>query len=190
MFPLAKPNDIDIIETPVSRARVFDGIIVHIDHAQYRLPNGAVKPREIAVHPGASAVVALDEDGNVTLVSQFRAALDRVMLEIPAGKLDAPGEDRLRAAQRELEEETGLRAARWTHLTDLATTPGFCDEVISLYLAEGLAQGETHPDDDEFLNIVQMPLTEACARVLAGEIQDSKTICGLMLAQRVLEARQ
>ena len=180
----------DIIETPVSRERIFDGIIIHVDHAMYRLPNGAVKPREIAVHPGASAVVVLDAARNVTLVRQFRAPLDRVTLEIPAGKLDAPDEDHLFAARRELSEETGLTAARWTHLTDMATTPGFCSEVISIYLAEELSQGEDHPDEDEFLNVIRMPLNEACAKVMAGEIGDSKTVCGLLMAQNVLAARK
>ena len=125
----------------------------------------------------------------VTLVRQFRAALDRVTLEIPAGKLDAPVEDRLDAARRELSEETGLKAAKWTHLTDMASTPGFCSEVISIYLAEELSQGETHPDDDEFLNVIRMPLEEACKRVMDGEIGDSKTICGLLMARSVLAAR-
>lgn len=182
-------RNMDIIETPVSRERVFDGLIIHVDRAMYRLPNGAVKPREIAVHPGASAVVAVDGEGMVTLVRQFRAALDRVTLEIPAGKLDAPVEDRLDAARRELSEETGLKAAKWTHLTDMASTPGFCSEVISIYLAEELSQGETHPDDDEFLNVIRMPLEEACKRVMDGEIGDSKTICGLLMARSVLAAR-
>ena len=182
-------RNMDIIETPVSRERVFDSLIIHVDRAMYRLPNGAVKPREIAVHPGASAVVAVDGEGMVTLVRQFRAALDRVTLEIPAGKLDAPVEDRLDAARRELSEETGLKAAKWTHLTDMASTPGFCSEVISIYLAEELSQGETHPDDDEFLNVIRMPLEEACKRVMDGEIGDSKTICGLLMARSVLAAR-
>ena len=182
-------RNMDIIETPVSRERVFDGLIIHVDRAMYRLPNGAVKPREIAVHPGASAVVAVDGEGMVTLVRQFRAALDRVTLEIPAGKLDAPVEDHLDAARRELSEETGLKAAKWTHLTDMASTPGFCSEVISIYLAEELSQGETHPDDDEFLNVIRMPLEEACKRVMDGEIGDSKTICGLLMARSVLAAR-
>ena len=175
-----------IIETPVSRERVFDGIIIHVDHAQYRLPNGEIKPREIAAHPGASAIVALDGEGFVTLVRQFRAPLDRVTLELPAGKLDSPDEDRLLAARRELSEETGLEAARWDHLIDLATTPGFCSEVISIYLARDLTRGESHPDDDEFLNVTRMPLDEAFEAVMRGEIQDSKTVCGLTLAREAL----
>ena len=182
-------KNLDIVETPVSRERIFDGVIIHVDHAQYRLPNGKPALREIAVHPGASAVVVVDAAGMVTLVRQFRAPLNRVTLEIPAGKLDGPDEDRLDAARRELSEETGLLAARWTHLTDMATTPGFCSEVISIYLAEDLSQGETHPDEDEFLNIVRLPLAEACERVMKGEIQDSKTVCGLLMAEKTLAAR-
>jgi ADP-ribose pyrophosphatase len=128
----------------------------------------------------------LDENGCVTLVRQFRAPLDRVMLEIPAGKLDSREEDRLLAAKRELEEETGLSAAKWTHLNDIATTPGFCDEVISLYLAEDLSQGETHPDEDEFLNIVRMPIDEACGMVMRGEIRDAKTQIAISMAKHII----
>ena len=183
-------READIIETPVDRSRVFDGLIIHVDHAHSKLPNGRIAPREIAVHVGASAIVPIDENGCVTLVRQFRAPLGRVLLEIPAGKLDSREEDRLLAAKRELEEETGLSAAKWTHLNDIATTPGFCDEVISLYLAEELSQGETHPDEDEFLNIVRMPLEEACGMVMRGEIGDSKTVIALLMAKEILSARR
>ena len=179
-------REAEIVETPVSRRRVFDGLIIHVDHAEYRLPNEKIAPREIATHVGASAVVAVDEEGKVALVRQFRAPLGRVTLEIPAGKLDAPGEDRLLAAKRELEEETGLTAGRWTHMIDLATTPGFCDEVISIYLAEDLAHGQMHPDEDEFLGMVRMSLAEACDLAMRGEVQDGKTVCALLMAREIL----
>ena len=167
-------------------AGVFDGLILHIDHVTNELPNGRTAPREIARHVGASAVVPVDEAGNVWLVKQFRAPVDRVLLEVPAGKLDFKGEDRLLAAKRELEEETGLTARSWTHLTDIVTTPGFSDELISLYLARDLVAGQSHPDDDEFLNLVKVPLAELVAMIARGEVTDAKTICAVLLADRAV----
>lgn len=178
----------DILEKLFDRRRVFDGAIIHVDHMTALLPNGKTALREVAVHMGASAVVPVDEEGSVYLVRQFRAPLEKVTLEIPAGKLDHPGENRLEAAQRELREETGFSADSWKKLTDLATTPGFCSEVISIYLAQNLHSGKTDFDEDEFLNLVKMPLSQAVDQVMAGEICDSKTICGLLMAQRLIQA--
>lgn len=178
----------DILEKLSDRRRVFDGAIIHVDHMTALLPNGKTALREVAVHMGASAVVPVDEEGSVYLVRQFRAPLEKVTLEIPAGKLDHPGENRLEAAQRELREETGFSADSWKKLTDLATTPGFCSEVISIYLAQNLHSGKTDFDEDEFLNLVKMPLSQAVDQVMAGEICDSKTICGLLMAQRLIQA--
>ena len=178
----------DILEKLSDRRRVFDGAIIHVDNMTALLPNGKTALREVAVHMGASAVVPVDEEGSVYLVRQFRAPLEKVTLEIPAGKLDHPGENRLEAAQRELREETGFSADSWKKLTDLATTPGFCSEVISIYLAQNLHSGKTDFDEDEFLNLVKMPLSQAVDQVIAGEICDSKTICGLLMAQRLIQA--
>lgn len=179
-------DDRRIMEETVSRERVFDGIILHIDHVQNRLPNGKIAAREIALHIGASAVLPVDAEGNVYLVRQFRAPIDRVLLEIPAGKLDDAHEDRLEAAKRELREETGFTAGSWTHLTDTYTTPGFSSERISLYLARDLQAGESHPDEDEFLNLVKLPFSEACDMVMRGEIRDSKTQISLLMAKNLL----
>lgn len=178
-------NDQNIIEKPVDSRRVFDGIILHIDHMTYQLPNGNLAQRECARHIGASAVIPVDADGGVWMVRQFRACLDRVLLEIPAGKLDDKDEDRLEAAKRELREETGLTAKSWTHLTDIFTTPGFSDEKISLYLARDLERGESHPDDDEFLNLVKLPLEAVVDQIARGEITDAKTICATLMAARL-----
>ncbi len=181
-------DDSRIMEQNVSSERVFDGIILNIDHLTNRLPNGKLAKREIIRHIGAAAVLPVDDEGNVWLVRQFRAPLDRVLLEIPAGKLDFKGEDRLDAAKRELREETGLEAAEWTHLNDLLTTVGFCDECIGIYMATGLTAGDCDPDEDEFLNVVKMPLAEAVDMVMRNEIRDSKTVCALLMAERILKA--
>ena len=179
--------DKGIIEENIGSQRVFDGIILHIDHLTNRLPNGTEALRECARHIGASAVIPVDDQGNVWLVRQFRACVDQVLLEIPAGKLDAKDEDRLLAAKRELQEETGLTAESWTHLTDIFTTPGFSDEKISLYLARELSQGKSHPDEDEFLNVVKIPLSELTGMIMRGEVTDSKTICAALMAARLLK---
>ena len=175
-----------IMETTVDTRRVFDGLILHIDHVTNKLPNGKLAAREIARHVGASAVVPVDAEGNVWLVKQYRAPIDKVLLEIPAGKLDYKGEDRLLAAKRELQEETGLSAASWTHLTDIVTTPGFSDELISLYLARELSAGQSHPDEDEFLNVVRVPLPELVEMIARGEVPDAKTVCAVLLANKVI----
>ncbi|MBQ2954995.1 MAG: NUDIX hydrolase [Clostridia bacterium] len=177
-----------IEEKIISEERVFTGGLVKVNRLEVILPDGKPAAREAVRHPGASAVVPVDENGNVTLVKQYRAPIADVLLEIPAGKLDFPGEDRLEAARRELREETGFIAENWVHLTDIVTTPGFCDEVISIFLATGLTAGDDEPDEDEFLNVVKMPLTELLEMADRGELTDSKTLIGLMLAARKLKA--
>ena len=179
-------NDESIIEREISRQRVFDGILLHIDHAMYQLPNGKPAAREIARHVGAAAVLPVDGEGNVYLVRQFRAPLDQVLLEIPAGKLDSADEDRLLAAKRELREETGLEADDWLHLTDTFNAAGYSSECISLYLARGLHIGQAQPDEDEFLNLVRMPFEEAFEMVMCGEIRDAKTQIVLCMAKHIL----
>ena len=172
----------NLIEKYVDGKVVFDGKIIRLEHWQVELPNGHIALREVACHPGASAVVALDDDNNVILVHQYRAPMHRVTLEIPAGKLDSATEDPLFCAKRELSEETGMEAESWTKLTVLDTTPGFCNERIHIYLATGLRQGQTHPDEDEFVATTRMPLSEAAARVMDGTLRDGKTALGILMA--------
>lgn len=179
-------EDRELREIPFHQETVFKGRILHVETWQVTCPNGQSAPREIVVHRGAAAVVPVFEDGTTLLVRQHRVSVDRVTLEIPAGKLDHAGEDPLCCAVRELEEETGLRAQQMTLLTSVLTTPGFCTEQIAIYLAQGLSQGETHPDEDEFLELVRLPLEEAVEKVMRGEIRDGKTICGLLMARETL----
>ena len=175
-------NEQNLVEKYIDGKVVFDGKIIRLEHWNVELPNGRIALREVACHPGASAVVALDEDNNVILVHQYRAPMHRVTLEIPAGKLDSAEEDPLECAKRELSEETGLLADQWTKLTVLETTPGFCNERIHIYLATGLRQGETHPDEDEFVDTTRMPLKEAAALVMDGTLRDGKTALAIMMA--------
>ena len=180
----------ELREIPVSSEPIYNGRILDVQRWQVTCPNGNPAMREIVVHKGAAAVVPVYEDGTTLLVRQHRVSVDRVTLEIPAGKLDSVGEDPLDCAVRELEEETGLKAERMTLLTSLLTTPGFCTEKIGIYLAQGLSQGDTHPDEDEFLSLVRIPLDDAIAMVMRGEIRDSKTICGLMMAREVIRTQK
>ena len=177
-------------EVPVASETIYDGKILHVEKWTVTCPNGREALREIVVHKGAAAVVPVFEDGTTLLVRQHRVAVDRMTLEIPAGKLDSADEDPLDCAVRELREETGLAAERMTLLTSLLTTPGFCTEKIAIYLAQGLSQGEMHPDEDEFLGLVRIPLEEAVAMVMRGELRDGKTICGLLMAREALRAQR
>lgn len=181
--------DDDLRETFLSSEEIYPGKIIRVEKWQVSLPNGATAPREIVRHNGAAAIVPVDQDGCVTLVRQHRIAVGRFTWEIPAGKLDSPTEDPFHAARRELEEETGLQAENWQLLNQIDTTPGFCTERIAIYLATGLSQHPSHPDADEFLRLTKMPLDEAVRLCMAGEFHDSKTIIGLMMAQKALAAR-
>ena len=180
----------ELREIPFEKETIYEGMILHVEKWKVTSPNGHEAPREIVVHKGAAAVVPVYEDGTTLLVRQHRVSVDRVTLEIPAGKLDSADEDPLECAVRELREETGLKAERMTLLTSMLTTPGFCTEKIGIYLAQGLTEGDMHLDEDEFLGVVRMPLDEAIAMIMRGEIRDSKTICGLLLARDVIAAQK
>ena len=180
----------ELREIPFEKETIYEGRILHVEKWQVTCPNGHAAPREIVVHKGAAAVVPVYEDGTTLLVRQHRVSVDRVTLEIPAGKLDSADEDPLECAIRELREETGLKAQSMTLLTSVLTTPGFCTEKIGIYLAQGLTEGNMHLDEDEFLGVVRMPLDEAIGMIMRGEIRDGKTICGLLLARDVIAAQK
>lgn len=173
-------------ETILNKTTEFTGKIITVERWTVALPDGREAGREIVRHNGAAAVVPVDARGMVTLVQQHRVAIDRMTLEIPAGKLDSPAEDPFDCARRELEEETGLQAGKWHKMAHVVTTPGFCTERIALYLATDLRQAQAHTDPDEFLNLVRMPLSEAVLMVERGQIEDAKTCLGLLLAQHTL----
>lgn len=162
-------------ETTASSELIFDGRVLHVYKDTINLPNGKQSTREYCRHGGAVAVVPLTDDGKVVCVRQYRYALGRVTLEIPAGKLDSVTEEHREAALRELREETGYTPADLTPIGDLATSPALLTEIIYMYLAEGLTAGETDPDEDEFLELVEIPLDDLVGSILRGEVQDSKT---------------
>ena len=139
--------------------------------------------REVVRHPGGAAVVPLFEDGTVAFVSQYRHPTRRYVLELPAGKLD-PGERPAETAARELEEELGLVAGRLEQLSEFYTTPGFCAERLWVFLATGLTETERRPEEDEIIEVVRMPFARALEMVMSNEIDDAKTIIGLLLAAR------
>lgn len=156
---------------------------LRLDRATLTTPEGRAIKRVVVAHPGAVAVVPILDD-DVILIEQHRAPFERSLLEIPAGKLDVPGEDRYATAERELAEEIGFAAGRMDHLIDLITTPGFSDEVITIYRATQLETVPSGPvgAEEEHARIVEMPLAEAVERVHAGTIRDAKTVVGILLA--------
>lgn len=174
------PANAQLTERTIATTPVYHGRIFDLETQTVELPNGKTALRDVIHHPGATAVLAINEDDEVLLVDQWRTALGEVLREIPAGKLE-PSEDPLVCAQRELEEETGVSAKSYKHLTTIATSAGFCDEHLHIYLAQGLSQGATHRDEDEFMNVLWVPFEEALAAAKDGSISDSKTIIALTL---------
>ena len=180
----------NLTEIQTDSKEIFDGAIVHLFKDTVQLPNGNSATREVIRHIGAVAVVPVTDDGKVIVERQFRYPLNQVITEIPAGKLDSFTEDRLSAAKRELEEETGYTADTWLELGDFHPTAAYCDEKITLYLATGLHQGQRHLDEDEFLNVMAVPLEDLVAEIMAGRITDGKTQTAILKAHFLLNNKQ
>lgn len=168
-------------EKTLSQRRIYDGKILNVRCDEVVLPNGSVAVREVIEHGGACGIVAFDEEGKLLMVRQYRYPMGCELLELPAGKID-PGETPLACAARELEEETGYRAASFESLGDIYPIAAYCCEVVHLYLAKGLTRGAQHLDADEFLDVLRVDFDEALADVLAGKLPDSKTQIGIMKA--------
>ncbi len=173
-------------ETQVSSEDIFDGFILHVKKDEVALPNGARAYRELIRHIGAVCVIPVTEDNEVIVERQYRYPIDRVITEIPAGKLDSWDEDRLSAIQRELREETGYTAEEWIPLGDFHPAPAYSDEYISMYMARGLRAGDRHLDADEFLDVFRVPLKDLVEDVMAGRISDAKTQTCVLKAARML----
>lgn len=169
-------------ETETGCRNIFKGRVVDLRVHSVTLENGSAAHREVVHHPGGACIAALDDQGMLLLVRQFRFPFGRELLELPAGKLE-PGEDPMAAAHRELEEETGYMAQKLTLLGRLNPTPAYCTEVIHIFTTSGVVPGRQHLDRDEFLSVVKLPLAEAVAMVLDGRITDAKTQVGVLMLQ-------
>lgn len=171
-----------MVEAPlIERRPIYTGRIVDLSVDRVRLPDGRVCELELVRHPGAAAVVPVDDEGRVLLVRQYRYASGGWLLEIPAGKLD--GDEPAEAcAAREVEEETGFRAGRLVPMGWIWTTPGFSDERIWLFLALQLSKTRQRLQPDELLTVERLPLAEALRRAGQGEIRDAKSVCALLRA--------
>ena len=175
-----------LAEKQAESEEIFDGVILHVFRDKVELPNGDLPVREVIAHVEAVCVVPVDADGNVILERQYRYPIDAVITEIPAGKLDKEGEDPLEGAKRELREETGITADRWTDLGLFVPAAAYCAETIRMYLAQDLHQGRQQLDEDEFLDVFRIPLKDAVQLVIDGKIPDAKTQAALLKAARLL----
>ncbi|MGD9678051.1 MAG: NUDIX domain-containing protein [Vulcanibacillus sp.] len=165
-------------EVNISSKTIFEGKVLKVVVDQVQLPNGNFGEREIVHHPGAVGILAVTADERVILIKQFRKAIDKVIIEIPAGKLE-PNEDPIVCAFRELKEETGYSAESMKEITKIYTSPGYSDEVIHLFKAEGLINGKAVPDEDEFVEMLELSFKEIDDLINSDEIIDSKTIVAL-----------
>lgn len=162
-----------VTEEKISSAEIYDGHIIKVFKDEVSL-EGKKAVREVVRHKGAAAILALDGEGNAFFVEQFRYPVGKALFEVPAGKIDE-GETPLECAKRELFEECGITAKKWTELGPMFSSPGFCDEAIYLFAAAELSQSAPNPDEDEFLDVIKMPLEEAYRHLEEGLVPDAKT---------------
>ena len=178
----------ELYEKTLTSNLVYDGGLLKVYRDTVELIDGREAWREVIRHPGAVVVVPIDDEGNIHLVRQYRYPYGKVVMEVPAGKLEY-GEEPFSAAKRELSEEIGAEAEHWTEIGEMLPTPGFCDELQHVYLAEGLSFGDIHPDEDEFLEPVAIPLEEAVEMAVDGRLEDSKTVASILRAYLLLRKR-
>ena len=173
----------------VSTQLLLDAPIIAVRRDDVVMPGEVVAQREVVEHLGAVAVVALDADNRIAMVEQYRHSVGRRLWELPAGLLDVKGEDELTAAQRELQEEAGLAAGDWSVLTDVVTSPGFCEEAVRVFLARDLRSVDkldAEGDEEADMDFAWVDLAEAVDRVLSGDITNSIAVAGILAAQRVV----
>lgn len=171
-------------EKTISSQMIHRGKIVNLRVDSVELPNGKLAMREVVEHVGAVAVVPVTNEGEVLMVRQYRHPVGEILLEIPAGKLD-PGEEPDHCIERELLEETGTVAEKTSLIFSFYTSPGFSDELLHIYVAEGLTYRGQQLDEDEFLELQRVPLEEAVEMIVRGEIKDAKTIVGILAVKNL-----
>ena len=164
----------------LDRELVYKGSIIDFYKDTVQVPNGNIVKWDFIKHQGAAAVVPVTADGKLLMVRQYRNALDRYTLEIPAGGLNGPEEPTMEAAARELEEETGCHAGKMEWLITIRTTVAFCNEKIDIYVATDLTPGSQHLDEDEFVDVEEYTLDELCQMIYEGKLQDAKTVAAIM----------
>jgi ADP-ribose pyrophosphatase len=177
------PGDQHLREERISGEDIYGGIFLNMKRDRVSLPDGQEAVREYLTHPGAVAILAILDDGRILLERQYRYPIAKVCMEIPAGKLD-PNEDPLVCAQRELEEETGYSASRWSYIRRIHPVISYSTEFIDIYLAEGLQAGKSRLDEEEFLDVFAAPLDEILAWVEQGVITDVKTTIAIYWLDR------
>lgn len=178
----------DFTEKPLKQDYLYRGKIVNLRVDNAELPDGTTALREVIEHPGGVCVAALTEKEELLFVEQFRYPYMETVLELPAGKLEY-GEDPFEAGKRELLEETGAAAENYRDLGKLYPTPGYCGEIIHMYLAENLTFSEQHLDEDEFLEVRRIPLEQAFQMVMRNEIRDSKTQVGILKTYQLVKGQ-
>lgn len=172
----------DFTEKTLNVRKIYEGKILDLEEVEVQLPDGKSSKREIVRHNGAVAIIAYKDENTVLFVEQYRKSIEKVLLEIPAGKIEK-GEDVMVCAMRELEEETGYKSDNFTYLGKIVASPGFCDEYIHIYKAEDLYPGDgTLGDEDEFIGLKEIDASDVKAMIRDGRIEDAKTICAFMMA--------
>ena len=165
---------------------VFEGKIINMRQDTVLLENEKTATRDVVEHPGGVCVLPLTDAGEIIMVKQFRYPYKEVLLEIPAGQLDKGNEDPLDCGKRELEEETGMTAEEYLSLGKMYPSPGYCDEIIHMYLAKGLHPSKQHLDEDEFLEVYKIPFETVLSEILSGQLTDAKTQIAVLKAARIL----
>ena len=175
----------DYTETLVRHINGYNGLIINTTLDRVVLQNGEHTLREVVSHPGGVTIIPIDDDGYVYCVRQFRYPMSEHLLEVPAGKLEY-GEEPFLCASRELSEETGITASEYIDLGKIYPSPGFCKEILYIYMARGLSFGIPHPDHNEFLDVEKIHIDELVKLVMQNEITDAKTVIAILKAKNIL----
>jgi len=175
----------ELFEKTLSSETKFEGLVVNMRVDTVLLPNGKIAKRDVVEHPGGVGIAAITENNELLMVKQFRAGPKKVLLEIPAGKLER-GEDPCVCAMRELEEETGFKAKEFFKVAEAYASPGFTDELLHIYIAKGLVATKTNPDEDEFLKIEKIPISRLKEMIATQEVCDAKSVIAILMSEKYM----